>query len=76
MEYIILMGLEYKDLKVMKKKAVEDKMHFVLRCEGIGKRRTELVKELEGICEGEMLGTMLFEGKRCGSSINVEREEK
>ena len=43
---------------------MEDLTHFILRCEGLERRRTEIVRELEGRCERETLGKMLFEGER------------
>ena len=46
------------------KKETEDLTHFLLKCEEIKRRDTEMIKELEGRCEKETLGKMLFKGER------------
>ena len=43
---------------------VEDLTYFMLRCIGLERRRMEIVRELEGRCERETLGKMLFKGEK------------
>ena len=46
------------------KKETEDLTHFILKCEGIERRDIGMIKELEGRCEKETLGKMLFKGEK------------